>query len=95
MDILNVLIGLVLLLVGGDCLVRGAVAVARRLDVSPLLVGLVLVGFGTSAPELVTCIEAALAGAPDIAVGNVVGSNIANILLVLGAAALAAPLACH
>jgi cation:H+ antiporter len=86
--------GLVLLLVGGIALVRGSVTLATRLGISPLVVGLTLVGFGTSAPELATSVEAALKGAPDIAVGNVVGSNIANILLILGIAALLQPLAC-
>lgn len=83
--------GLVALLVGGDFLVRGAVGVARRFGVSPLVIGLTLVGFGTSAPELVTSLSAALAGAPAIALGNVVGSNIANILLILALAALIRP----
>jgi cation:H+ antiporter len=83
--------GLVALLVGGDLLVRGAVGVARRFGVSPLVIGLTLVGFGTSAPELVTSLSAALAGAPAIALGNVVGSNIANILLILAVAALIRP----
>lgn len=83
--------GLFLLLVGGDALVRGAVAIATRLGVSPLVIGLTLVGFGTSAPELVASVQAALVGSPGIAVGNVVGSNIANILLVLGVAAVILP----
>jgi cation:H+ antiporter len=73
--------------------VRGAVALARRFGVSPLLVGLTLVGFGTSTPELLTSVQAALIGAPGIAVGNVVGSNIANILLILAVAGLIRPLA--
>lgn len=92
MTYLELLLGFALLLGGGEFLVRGAVAVARRLDVSPLLIGIVLVGFGTSLPELVASINAALAGAPGIAVGNVVGSNICNILLILGAAAVISPL---
>lgn len=79
------------LLAGGELLVRGASAIAVRLGISPLVVGVVIVGFGTSAPELVTSINAALVGAPGIAVGNIVGSNIANILLILGAAALMRP----
>ncbi len=91
---IEVVAGFALLLVGGDALVRGAVSVARRLGVSPLLIGLTLVGFGTSTPELVTSLEAAFAGSPGIAVGNVVGSNIANILLILGAAAVISPLTC-
>ena len=85
--------GLLLLILGGDVLVRGAVALAARLGVSPLLVGLTVVGFGTSTPELVTSLDAALSGAPGIAVGNVIGSNIANILLILGTAAVLAPVA--
>ncbi len=86
-------LGLVLLLVGGELLVRGAVASARLLGVSPLLIGLTLVGFGTSTPELVTSVTAALNGSPGIAVGNVVGSNIANILFILGLSAVIYPLA--
>jgi cation:H+ antiporter len=84
---------LLLLLLGGETLVRGAVATAIRAGVSPLLIGLTLVGFGTSTPELLTSIEAALVGAPGIAIGNVIGSNIANILLILGLAALVYPIA--
>jgi len=91
--ILFVLAGLVLLVLGGDLLVRGAVKAATRLGVSPLVIGLTLVGFGTSTPELVTSVQASLAGAPGIAIGNIVGSNIANILLILGIAALIAPIA--
>ena len=90
---LSLIIGLVLLAVGGDVLVRGAVGAARRFGVSPLLIGLTLVGFGTSTPELVTSVQAALAGSPGIAIGNVIGSNIANILLILAVAALIAPFA--
>jgi cation:H+ antiporter len=85
--------GLVLLVLGGELLVRGSVRVAEKLGVSPLLIGLTLVGFGTSTPELVTSVEASLIGSPGIAVGNIVGSNIANILLILGASALIFPLA--
>ena len=88
-------VGLVLLTVGGESLVRGALAAARRLGVSPLLAGLVIVGFGTSAPELVVSLQAALDNQPDIAVGNVVGSNIANILLILGISAVIMPLVTH
>lgn len=85
--------GLVLLLVCGDLFVRGAVGVAERLKVSPLVIGLTLVGFGTSLPELFASIEGARLGSPGIAVGNVVGSNIANVLLILGVSALIAPIA--
>lgn len=80
--------GLVLLLFGGEFLVRGAVALADRLGVSHLVIGLTVVAAGTSAPELVVCLIAALEGSPGIAVGNVIGSNIANILLILGVAGL-------
>lgn len=93
MDYLLILGGLVLLAIGGELLVRGAVQLAERMGVSPLLIGLTLVGFGTSAPELVTSVQGALAGSPGIAVGNVVGSNIANILLILGVAAVIRPIA--
>lgn len=85
--------GFALLVVGGDLLVRGAVAVARRAGISPLVIGLTLVGFGTSTPELLACVQAALIGAPAIAVGNVVGSNIANVMLIMGVAALLSPVA--
>lgn len=85
-------LGLAMLAVGGDVLVRGAASVAKRLGVSPLLIGLTVVGFGTSTPELVTSLGAALSGSPGIAVGNVVGSNIANALLILGLTAVIAPL---
>lgn len=84
--------GLVLLALGGELLVRGAVGMAARLGISPLLAGLTIVGFGTSAPELATSVQAALAGSPGIAVGNVVGSNIANILFILGLSAVILPL---
>ena len=85
--------GLVLLVLGGELLVRGAVRVASRLGVSPLVIGLTLVGFGTSTPELVTSVQAALTGSPGIAYGNIVGSNIANLLLILGVSALITPIA--
>ncbi|QYJ06252.1 calcium/sodium antiporter [Qipengyuania flava] len=92
LTVLLVVAGLVALLAGGEVLVRGAVGLAERAGVTPLVIGLVIVGFGTSTPELVTSVEAALAGSPEIAWGNVVGSNIANTLLVLGAAALFTPI---
>ncbi|MFP4539152.1 MAG: calcium/sodium antiporter, partial [Dichotomicrobium sp.] len=87
------LVGLVLLLGGAEALVKGAATIATRLGVSPLLIGLTLVGYGTSTPELVASIEAAWIGSPGIAVGNIVGSNIANVLLILGASALIYPVA--
>ncbi len=82
---------LVLLYFGGGCLIRGASTLASRLGVSPLAIGLTVVAFGTSAPELVVSLDAALSGANDISVGNVVGSNIANVALILGLAALVRP----
>ncbi|MEL7429733.1 MAG: calcium/sodium antiporter [Pseudomonadota bacterium] len=91
-DAILVVVGLFALVVGGDLVVRGAVSVARKLNVSPMVIGMTLVGFGTSLPELVTSLQAAFAGSPGIAVGNVVGSNIANILLILGLSALIAPI---
>lgn len=84
--------GLMLLALGGELLVRGAVGMAARLGISPLLAGLTIVGFGTSTPELATSVQAALAGSPGIAIGNVVGSNIANILFILGISATILPL---
>ncbi|MFN4354739.1 calcium/sodium antiporter [Parvibaculum sp.] len=86
--------GLLILIVCGDFLVQGASALAARYGLSPLLIALTIVAFGTSAPELLVSVRAALAGAPGIALGNVVGSNIANILLILGIPALIAPIAC-
>ena len=86
------LAGLVLLVVGGELLVRGASSLARRFGISPLVVGLTVVSFATSAPELAVTLQAVEDGSPELAIGNVVGSNIANILLVLGVAALVVPL---
>lgn len=80
--------GFILLGVSGEALLRGAVTTADRLKVPPLLIGLTVIAFGTSVPELTVSLNAARSGNPDIAVGNVVGSNIANILLVLGAMAV-------
>ncbi len=87
------LIGIGLLTAGGELLIRGALGAAHHFKVSPLLSGLVIVGFGTSMPELVVSVDAALRGQPDIALGNVVGSNIANVLLILGLCAVITPLA--
>lgn len=92
-DILLVVGGLIALLFGGEALVRGAVALARRAGLSPFVIGITLVGFGTSAPELTTSLTAALNGASGIALGNVVGSNIANVFLILGCTAFVAPIA--
>jgi cation:H+ antiporter len=87
------LLGLVGLALGGELLVRGAVGIAQKLKVSTLFTGLVIVGAATSMPEMVASVQAALAGSPAIAWGNVVGSNIANSLLILGVTALVAPIA--
>ena len=89
---LFLILGLLWLVAGGELLVRGAVRVASRLGVSPLVIGLTLVGFGTSTPELVTSVQAALSGSPGIAYGNIVGSNIANILLIVGTSAILCPI---
>lgn len=84
--------GLVLLAIGGEFVVRGAVGVARKFGISELMIGLTLVGFGTSSPELAASINAALAGSPGIAVGNVVGSNISNVLLIFAIVAIIRPI---
>ena len=85
-------VGLVLLLVGADLLVRGASSIARKASISPLIIGLTVVAIGTSAPEVAISVQASLSGNSDIAVGNVVGSNIFNILLILGLSAIIVPL---
>ena len=87
-----IILGLLLLLAGGEVLVRGAVGIARRYNISPLIIGLTIVSFGTSAPELMVSLQAALGGNPDIAIGNVVGSNIANLALVLGLTVIIFPI---
>lgn len=90
---LSIVGGLVVLVLGAEFLVRGAVRLAEGLGVSPLVIGLTVVGFGTSSPELVTSVQGALMGQPGIAVGNIVGSNIFNVLVILGLSAVIAPLA--
>jgi cation:H+ antiporter len=85
-------VGLVVLVIGAECLIRGAVQLATRLGISPFVVGLTVVGFGTSAPELVVTLSAVLNDKPALAVGNIVGSNIANIGLILGLAAVFRPI---
>ncbi|MBL4639609.1 MAG: calcium/sodium antiporter [Kordiimonadaceae bacterium] len=94
MAYIQIVAGLVLLVFAGDFLVRGAVSIAQRAGVSKLVIGLTVVAFGTSAPELVVGIDAILENVPTLALGNIVGSNTANILLVLGVPALIAPMAC-
>ena len=83
--------GLLGLFLGGDWLVRGASQIAARFNVPPLIIGLTIVGFGTSTPELLVSLQAAFDGLPGISIGNVVGSNTANILLILGLAGIIAP----
>ncbi|MEM7067876.1 MAG: calcium/sodium antiporter [Pseudomonadota bacterium] len=83
-DFLILIAGLLILVAGGDILVRGSVSIAERLSIPPLIIGLTIVSLGTSAPELFISVQAALDGSGGLAVGNVIGSNIANVLLVLG-----------
>lgn len=85
---LLVIFGLAALFVGGNYLVKGSVSLARKIKVSKLVIAVTIVAFGTSLPELLVSLEAALSGSPSLAVGNVVGSNIANVLLVLGVPAI-------
>jgi len=91
MEYILTLGGFVLLFLGGESLVRGAVSLARRLGVSTIFIGAVVVGFGTSAPEFLVSLEAALSGHDDVTIGNIVGSNIVNIMLILGTAAMIQP----
>ena len=93
--IVSLIIGLVLLIGGAEYFVRGAVAIAAKLKVPTLIIGLTIVALGTSVPELVVSLKSALNGNAGISVGNVIGSNIANVLLVLGASALIFPVSCN
>jgi cation:H+ antiporter len=92
LNIVMLIVGLFVLIIGGDFLVRGASSIALKSHISPLVVGLTVVAFGTSAPELLISIKAALDGSPDLTMGNVVGSNICNLALVLGITALIGPI---
>lgn len=92
MTLILSILGLVLLIVGADLLVRGASAIAAAVGISPLVVGLTVVAFGTSAPELAVSVKAAIDQQGDVAMGNVVGSNIMNVLLILGLSAMISPL---
>lgn len=94
-EIVLVVLGLIVLLIAGDLLVRGAVGLAAALKIPALIVSLTIVAFGTSAPELVVSVQAVLAGNDGIALGNIIGSNIANIFLVLGLPALIYPITTH
>ncbi len=93
MNLFLLIIGLVTLVFGGDFLVKGAVGIAQKFKVSTLVIGMTVVSFGTSAPELIVSIKAALDGNPEIAIGNVIGSNIANIALVLAITIMIFPIA--
>lgn len=90
-SIFLLVIGLVVLVSGGEFLVRGASSIALRVQISPLVIGLTIVAFGTSAPELFISVQSAMQGSPDLAMGNVVGSNICNLALVLGVTAIIFP----
>ncbi|HUG68786.1 MAG TPA: calcium/sodium antiporter, partial [Pirellulaceae bacterium] len=95
LDAATIVAGLVVLVVGGELLVRGAVALAASMRISSVVIGLTVVAFGTSSPELAVNLQAAYAGNADVGVGNVVGSNIFNVLFILGISALVAPLLVH
>lgn len=92
LDVLFILIGFALLVKGGDFLISGSVAIAQRAKLSPMVIGLTVIGFGTSLPELLVSSQAAWVGSSGLAIGNVAGSNIANVALILGATALIRPL---
>ena len=94
-DVVCVVIGLGVLAFSGEFALRGAVNLAKYLHVSPALIGLTVIGFGTSAPELIVTLQAALQGRPDLAIGNIIGSNISNITLILGTAGMIFPLICQ
>lgn len=91
-SIILVISGLILLIFGGEWLIRGSVSIAQRLRLTPMVIGLTIVSFGTSAPEFLVSLQSALSGNSGIALGNVIGSNIANIALILGATALFCPI---
>ncbi len=95
LNIFYIILGFFLLVKGGDYLVDGSVSIAQRAKLSPMVIGLTVIGFGTSAPELIVSAQAAVAGSSGIAIGNVVGSNIANIALILGMTSLICPIPAH
>lgn len=95
MDFIFVAVGLAMLFIAGEGALRGAIGLAQKIGVSPAMIGLTVVGFGTSAPELVVTLDAALQGQSALAIGNVVGSNISNLLLILGVGAMISPLTCE
>ncbi len=92
MDYIKLIGGLILLVLSGDYLVKGGVGIATKFKISSLVIGMTVVAFGTSAPELLVSLQAAIHGSSAIAIGNVIGSNIANIALILGATAVVSPL---
>ena len=92
LSIIILVLGLIVLIIGGEFLIKGSVGIANYFSISPLVIGMTVVSFGTSAPELIVSLKAALGGSPEIAIGNVIGSNIANLGLVLGITALIFPL---
>ena len=92
MEYIQLIAGFIVLLIGGKYLVKGGVSLAQNFKISKLVVGVTVVSFGTSAPELLVSLQAALSGHPDISIGNVIGSNISNIALVLGIAAIILPI---
>jgi len=93
MAVVLFIFGLIFLVGGANALVRGASRLAAIVEVSPLVIGLTVVAFGTSAPELAVSVKSVLSGQSGIALGNVIGSNICNVLLILGLSALIAPVA--
>ena len=92
LSIALLVLGLGILILGGEFVVKGSASIAKKLGVRPIVIGLTIVAFGTSAPELVVNIFSAIRGTADIAIGNVIGSNISNILLILGICAMIRPL---
>ncbi|MFA5051857.1 MAG: calcium/sodium antiporter [Patescibacteria group bacterium] len=93
--VLILILGLAILIAGAESMVRGASSLAKRFGISPLVIGLTIVAFGTSMPELVVNLFSAFRGSADLAIGNIIGSNISNILLILGVSATIVPLAVH
>ena len=91
-NVLELISGLIILLLGGEFLVRGSVLIAKKLKISPFIIGLTIVSFGTSAPELLVSLQATIGGSPDLAVGNVIGSNIFNIMAVIGLTGIIKPI---
>ena len=92
--VIYLVVGFVLLVKGADFFVEGASSIARRLRIPTIVIGLTIVAFGTSAPELAVSLSAAIKGSNDIAIGNVVGSNMFNLLVVIGVSAMISPLTC-